>query len=227
MPGVLVTGASRGIGRALVELYLGRGWTTFALVRSAGSCPEGAVPIVADVRDDATREAVAGVLAARAEPLDLLVNNAGIGGRGMALESVEPSEMLDLFQTHCLGALRCTQAALPYLMRAGRPTVVNVTSRLGSIARSAAGDFDAERHSYAYRVAKASLNMLTVCMAAELRPAGVRVLAVHPGTVRTGLGPASAPFSADEAAANLAGLVETAGDLGPAFLGPDGLPVAW
>ena len=134
--------------------------------------------------------------------------------------------MLDLFQANCLGALRCTRACLPYLRTAPHPLVVNISSRLGSMSWNVTHPSVAKVHSYSYRVSKASMNMLTVCMALELESIGIRVVAVHPGTVRTRLGSPDAKLSPREAAAALVRLFSS--DLnGPQFLDPDRKSYAW
>lgn len=134
-------------------------------------------------------------------PLDLLVNNAGIVRKHRGLAAAEPADMEAQFRVHCVGALRGTRAALPWLVRAGRPLVVNVSSRFGSIARTAAGAF---RGLYTYHCAKAAENMLMACLDAELRTSGVRVVAVHPGRLKTPLGAADADVDPSDAARALA-----------------------
>jgi NAD(P)-dependent dehydrogenase (short-subunit alcohol dehydrogenase family) len=113
--------------------------------------------------------------------------------------------MEEIFRVHCVGALRCTKAALPWLRRAARPVVVNVSSRFGSIGRTAAGEF---RGIYSYNVAKAALDMLTACLDRELRADGIRVFAVHPGRLRTAVGAADADTDPADAARKLADWVE-------------------
>lgn len=185
---VLVTGASRGFGRELAEAYRRRGWTVFPLVRgpeaaAEWSAREGCHPIVADVGRPEVEGAISGALLEHGGRLDLLVNNAGHVKKLRWLPATEPDEIEHAFRVHCLGPFRCTRAALPFLRAAGNATVVNVTSRFGSIARIAAGEF---RGIYSYCVAKSAMDMLTACLDAELRKEGVRVVAVHPGALRTG-----------------------------------------
>lgn len=211
VPAVLITGAGRGFGRAVLEEYLGRGWTAFPLVRDSSAAESlsrpGCHPIVADVASSEAGGAIAAALDARGEPLDLLVNNAGNIRKLRGLASTEPEDLESLFRVHCVGALRCTKAALPWLRRAARPLVVNVTSRFGSIGRTAAVEF---RGLYSYHVAKAAQNMLTVCLDRELRGEGIRVFAVHPGRLRTSVGAADADTEPGAAARALADWVERA-----------------
>lgn len=211
MPSVLITGASRGFGRELARVYARRGWTLFPLVRDplaakawAGS--DRCHPVCADVGGPWVEDAIAGAFAGRNGGLDLLVNNAGPIRKLRWLPETVTEDVEELFRVHCVGALRCTRAALPFLRRAPRPTVVNVTSRFGSIARSAAGEF---RGLYSYSLAKCAQNMLTVCLDRELRKEGIRVWAVHPGRLRTSCAAADADTEPEVAAERLADWVES------------------
>src|SRR5512136_1122718 len=180
MPSILVTGASRGFGRELASLYRERGWTVFPLVRDAraqaawmAADRTSCHPICGDVGSPDVETAIAATLAAHADALDLLVNNAGHIRKLRWLPETTAEDVEDLFRVHCVGALRCTRAALPFLRRGTRPTVVNVTSRFGSVAGAAAGGF---RGIYSYSIAKCAQNMLTACLDQELRKEGIRVL---------------------------------------------------
>ena len=193
---VLITGAGRGLGYELCHLYLRMGWVVFPVVRSEGAAerfdatlPRRCHPVVADLASDDAIAAIRASVSAHVIGLDLLVNNAGIPGVGAQLASVTTREIGDLVNVHCLGVVRCTQAVLPLLQARRGSKIVNVTSRVGSFARAAAGEFADDSLSYAYRIAKAAQNMLTLCMSQELRPLGVMVCAVHPGEFRSGLNP--------------------------------------
>jgi NAD(P)-dependent dehydrogenase (short-subunit alcohol dehydrogenase family) len=206
MRSVLVTGASRGFGRELAGVFLGRGWTVFPLVRAPQAMAswartERCFPFCADVGAANAEAAIGRVLEAHASALDLLVNNAGPIHKRRWLPDTAPEELEELFRVHCVGALRCTRAALPFLKKAPQATVVNVTSRFGSIARSAAGDF---RGIYSYSIAKCAQNMLTVCLDRELRKEGIRVWAVHPGRLKTAAAAVDADTDPRVAAVRLA-----------------------
>jgi NAD(P)-dependent dehydrogenase (short-subunit alcohol dehydrogenase family) len=186
MLSALITGASRGFGRELADVYARRGWTIFPLVRDAVVAKAWAGdrchPICADVGSPGVESAITRALGANGSALNLLVNNAGPIYKRRWLPETAAEDVEELFRVHCVGALRCTRAALPFLRRASMPTVVNVTSRFGSIARCANGEF---RGLYSYSIAKCAQNMLTVCLDRELRKEGIRVWAVHPGRLMT------------------------------------------
>jgi NAD(P)-dependent dehydrogenase (short-subunit alcohol dehydrogenase family) len=206
MPSVLVTGAGHGFGRELGRVFLERGWTVLPLVRAPEDMAPWAeadrcFPLCADVGAADAEHAIGRALEARTSALDLLVNNAGQIHKRRWLSETVVEDVEELFRVHCAGALRCTRAALPFLRRAPRPIVVNVTSRFGSIARSAAGEF---RGIYSYSIAKCAQNMLTVCLDQELRKEGIRVFAVHPGRLRTAAAAVDADTEPRVAAARLA-----------------------
>jgi NAD(P)-dependent dehydrogenase (short-subunit alcohol dehydrogenase family) len=206
----LVTGAGRGYGLELSRRLAGQGAHVFGVVRGSAAVAAFAeatrgrgTPILADVAEDAAVETVRAALRARGLPLDLLVNNAGLMTSGSRVEDVRLGDLDRLLQVHLHGAIRCTQAVLPWLRRSPHGTIVNVTSRLGSIARVAAGAYDHLGISYAMRISKAAQNMLTACLHRELAAEGIAVYAIHPGRLHTRMGSADADIEAGEAAARL------------------------
>jgi NAD(P)-dependent dehydrogenase (short-subunit alcohol dehydrogenase family) len=205
----LVTGAGRGYGLELSRRLAAQGAHVLGVVRGADTAAfveatrGRGTAVAADVAEDAAVGTIAAALAARGRPLDLLVNNAGLMASGSRVEDVRPADLDRLLQVHLHGALRCAQAALPWLRRSRHGTIVNVTSRLGSIARVAAGAYDHLGISYAMRISKAAQNMLTACLHRELGPEGIAVYAVHPGRLRTRMGSADADVEVEEAAARL------------------------
>ena len=214
----LVTAASRGFGRALTEVLLGRCWTVIGLVRDesaahslANAEPGHCFPVLGDVTANDVVDRISSALQNGGGRLDLLVNNAGTGGVANIIETVEPHELSRLFEVHCLGALRCTKAALPYLLASRARIVVNMSSRVGSLRRNAGGEFAGRGFSYSYRIAKAAQNMLTLCLAQELGARGVSVCAVHPGKLLTDSASVDADTSPFEAAARFAKWLDAAG----------------
>jgi NAD(P)-dependent dehydrogenase (short-subunit alcohol dehydrogenase family) len=206
---VMVTGAGRGLGHELCRYYRRAGWTVFPVfrrnedaVRHRATADEKYHPIAADLRDDSSVGVIQAAIAATGR-LDLLINNAGIPGSASRLDVVTTAELRELLDVHCLAVLRCTQAVLPALKAGGQPVVVNVSSRMGSQTRNAAGEFDADTPSYAYRIAKSAQNMLTVCLARELEQSDVTVCALHPGQFHSELNP-DAVVSAEHAASRVA-----------------------
>lgn len=123
--------------------------------------------------------------------IDVVVNNAAVGSSQKTLASVDPGSLAQLLDNNVAGAVRVTKASLPGLLRAGqsgrRPLVVNVSSRLGSAALQADGEFAGFGTSYGYRLSKAALNMLTLSLHEEFG-AELDAWSVHPGALSTGMG---------------------------------------
>jgi NAD(P)-dependent dehydrogenase (short-subunit alcohol dehydrogenase family) len=179
-----VTGTSSGIGLAAAVTLARAGHTVYAGMRNpstggaelagialAEKLPLTAVPIDVD-SDDSVREAFA-----RTGPVDVLVNNAGIGGMG-SVEELPLAVFRQVMETNFFGALRCIQAVLPGMRERGRGCIVNVTSVSGRLAGGAQG---------AYSASKWALEALSESLACEMKAFGVRVAIVEPGVIATAI----------------------------------------
>lgn len=182
----VVTGASRGIGRAIAERLAGSGAAVAVLARSAGGLEETAEAIAESggralaVRADVTRPEEVGAAFARVEkelgPPSLLVNNAAtLSAIGPTWE-VDPEAWWRDVEVGVRGAFLCSRAVLPGMVRRGEGRIVNVTSLYGSRPSP---------YTTSYACAKAALFRLTEGLAEEARAHGVKVFAISPGWVRT------------------------------------------
>lgn len=205
---VLITGTSRGLGLALSDELAHRGWNVIGLRRAPAlplkTRPAGRDEIHADLSDDCCEQVIGQWLASRDQPLDVLINNAGIPGTATQFTRINSKEVVDLINVHVLGALRATRAAMPYLLRARNPVVINLSSRLGSMERTAAGTYANVSVSYSYRIAKAAQNMLSLAMSQDPSMSRISVLSVHPGRIRTSSSSSDADLSPEEAAEQFA-----------------------
>lgn len=191
--GVLVTGASSGIGRALASALVGRGARVVAAARSADRLATLAAAlgpsletVVANVADPADVRR----LIAAAGRLDAVVNNAGIGHVEPFLES-DPERWRATLDTNLIGALLVARAALPAMLAAGRGVVLNVGSA------SASG----WPYLTLYAASKAALHAASIALDQEYRGRGVRVLHLEIGpTQGTDFGSRSDPTHLPEAA---------------------------
>ena len=182
----LVTGAGRGIGRAIACALAAAGAQVAVLSRSADQVAETvdliragggrAVALAGDVTDrEAVGASVRDVLG-RLGPIDLLVNNAGANAVFGPAWDVDPDAWWADVRVNLLGPFLCSAAVLPEMVARGRGRIVNIVS--GTAGRPFP-------HNSAYASSKAALVRLTDCLAAETAPHGVSVFALGPGTIRS------------------------------------------
>jgi NAD(P)-dependent dehydrogenase (short-subunit alcohol dehydrogenase family) len=180
VPLAVVTGGSSGIGAAIARALRGRGWDCVLLARTeerlrATAEELGAEWELCDVGDRAAVERVAAHVVERHARVSLLVNNAGIPGRGGFLRST-PERIEEVTRTNYLGGVWCVRAFLPALEAAAPSDVVNVVSVAGTVTAGSGGPYTASKHAQL---------AFSRSIAAELRPRGVRVHTVLPGFVET------------------------------------------
>ncbi|TXK84013.1 SDR family NAD(P)-dependent oxidoreductase [Paenibacillus sp. N3.4] len=203
---VCITGASRGLGYELTKLFYAHHYCVFPLVRSNTSAENllnempNCHPIIADVAEDTCTDILKSALSAHTDVLDILINNAGIPGIAYQITTVTTHETGALFNVHNLGVIRTVQASLSFLERSAKPRIINVSSRLASLTKTASGEFNEGGFSYSYRMAKAAQNMLTLCLDQELRSKGIHVSSVHPGKINTNCASYDANLEPNEAA---------------------------
>jgi len=178
MANVLITGASSGIGLA-TALELGRaGHTVFATMRNPKRAPQlgeitnqERLPIhirTLDVdSDDSVRECLIHI----GEPLDVLVNNAGVERHG-SVEELPMEDVIAIMNTNYFGALRCIKAVLPAMREARNGCIINISSVAGRISSSPLG---------AYSASKFALEAISEALAGELKAFNIRVAIVQPG----------------------------------------------
>jgi len=188
---ILITGASRGIGRSAAILAGARGWSvgvnyasnanaadeTVAAVQAAGG---KAVAIKGDVRDEAATIAMFDATEDAFGQLDGVVNNAGIVAPGAALADMDVERLRRIFDTNVLGAYLCARETARRLSRTrgGKGgSLVNVSS--------AAARLGAPNEYVDYAGSKGAIDVLTIGLSKELGPQGVRVNAIRPGLIDT------------------------------------------
>ncbi|HET9730584.1 MAG TPA: SDR family NAD(P)-dependent oxidoreductase [Acidimicrobiia bacterium] len=166
----VVTGASRGIGRAVAHELAARGFDTIATMRNPddGRDLDGVRVERLDVTDPASISLPAG--------LRVLVNNAGVESDNLPVEMMPSETWRRLFETNVLGLVEVTKRAIPLLRAAGGGVICNVTSSSTLAPVPFLG---------AYRASKAAVTALTESLAAEVAQFGIRVIEIMPGPIET------------------------------------------
>lgn len=192
---VLVTGANRGIGLELVRLLASRGDKVIAACRS-GSGELSGLGVTVEEGVDVTSEDSVAHLVRRLEgqPIDLLINNAGILSNENLL-AMDFGAIRLQFEVNAMGPLRVSHALLPQMGPGSKIGIVS--SRMGSIEDNTSGG------RYGYRMSKVAVNMAGVSLAHDLKERGIAVALLHPGFVKTEMTGGRGLVSAEAAAVGL------------------------
>jgi len=206
----VVTGANRGIGLELVRQLLARGDEVEALARDPDRARElhalrpahGASLTIlpCDVSSDSSVRTYG--RARPKQPVDVLINNAGIYGTSHGLEKEDPAGMLRILDTNAVGAVRLVKALFQPLRDGRGKKIAHISSAMGSIGENSSGGY------YAYRMSKAALNMFSVTLAEEVRKHGLISVVLNPGWVQTDMGGAGAPVPVRDSAAGLLRVID-------------------
>jgi len=183
----VVTGANSGIGRATAIHLAAQGYAVYGTVRSvdkAGKLNAMAADagvevalVELDIADDESVAAGFARILDEAGRVDVLVNNAGVGGNAVA-EECPTSLYLDVMNVNLCGAVRCIQAVLPGMRERGSGAIVNITSVAGRIAALAQSP---------YVTSKWAFEGLSEGLAQELAPFGIRVAIIEPGVTKSAI----------------------------------------
>ena len=192
MARILITGARRGIGREIALLLARGGHTVIATMRNTESCDLAEIAILErlsitvaklDVDDDHAVAQFFATSAAVTQPIDILINNAGI----LSINAVEDeaiATMQAVMNTNFFGAVRCMKAVVPAMRARGSGLIINISSIVGRMAPFAQS---------AYCASKYALEAASEALAQELAPFGVRVAMVEPGIIATDMAVANLP----------------------------------
>ncbi|MFD0672528.1 SDR family NAD(P)-dependent oxidoreductase [Cohnella sp. GCM10027633] len=213
MMNLLITGAGRGLGLQLAKLAVERGHAVVACVREVAEASEGLLQLAAvhgdrlrierlNVTHEDEAAQLAAKLASQGMKLHGIINNAGILlGREHAIESL-PLHLVRLtFDVNVFGPMIVAKHLSPLLADDAGSVVLNISSEAGSVANAYGGD-------YPYAMSKATVNMFSKQLNAALHKRGIRVLAIHPGWIRTDMGGQSAPLEASASASGILDIAE-------------------
>ena len=209
MPTVLVTGASRGLGRELCRQYATEGWRVLATMRD----PDSAAPFDRDgierYRLDVGERGRILELAKELEgtAIDLLVNNAGMwaGDEEESFGRFSDALWMEELRVHVIGTMAMCEAFAPHVAASDKKQIVQISSGNGSLSR------EENPGNYPYNTTKAALNMITRGMAFDLRGRGITVVALSPGYVATDMSGPDADLTPEESVSAMRALIEGLG----------------
>ena len=193
----IVTGGSRGIGRAIVEILAVAGMEVVFTYREKSSEASEVVRAnpnakisaeKVDVRDSAACAALAEKVFDRAGKIDLLVNNAGVI-RDNPLAALEDDDVRTVLETNVTGAFNMARAVVPYMVSQRRGKIVNISSVSGE---------KGGRGQTNYAASKGAINAFTKALAVELAPRNIVVNAVAPGVIETEMSKAVRDLAGDQ-----------------------------
>jgi len=189
---ILITGANRGIGKAIFDQYHARGDDVVGTHRQ----PTMGNMLRLDVTDPASHVDLAASIGD--QQIDLLVCNAGVyTDKGQALDDGYPADMWhDMFAANVTGVFLTVQHLLPHLRRSPKAKIAIISSQMASHTRAPGG-------SYIYRASKAAVLNLGRNLAADLKPEGIAVGIYHPGWVQTDMGGGAADIDVETSANGL------------------------
>jgi NAD(P)-dependent dehydrogenase (short-subunit alcohol dehydrogenase family) len=226
VPTVLITGANRGIGLTFARSYAADGWRVHACCRAperAGDL-KGLAGDIEIHRCDVTDKTQVASLARALdyEPIDLLINNAGVIGNRRGLGEIDYETWIEVLKVNTLAPLRVAEHFLPHLGSGQQKKIVTISSRMGSIVENTSGGH------YLYRSSKAALNMVMKSLAVDVADKGLTVVVMHPGWVRTDMGGPDALIDTEESVAGMRRVIDglTPADNGK-FYNYDGQEFGW
>ncbi len=230
MPTVMITGANRGIGLAFARGYAAEGWRVLACCRDPdnakdlddmkeGSEYRDAIHRL-EVTDELNVDSLAQKLAG--EAIDVLINNAGVIGPRDGFGETDFDRWQPVFAVNSFAPLCVAERFVEQVARSERKLIVNISSKMGSIAANV------KSNSIIYRASKAALNQISQCLAMALGPRGITVIVFHPGWVSTDMGGAEAAVTPEDSAAGIRAVIAgaTAADNGR-FFNYDGEELPW
>lgn len=224
-----------GLGSCLAEQYLNKGYRVFGfdvnimtdkIKQLHTEFPNKCFVYTADVRNMDEIKKVAGIIASYTTSIDILFNNAAIlpDNSANVLEAFDIEASLDVFSVNSLGPLRVIKEFLPFLQEGEDKLIVNISSEAGSMTTQCS-----YITRYDYCMSKAALNIQSIILSRYLDGKGIRVLVVHPGWMRTGMGGPEAPVLPETSAQGIQALISEYPHFGEhaMFFDYDGSPRGW
>lgn len=200
---IVITGTSRGLGLELAKKFASEEWKVFCVVKDKSGQKimeslnsDNIVSIVSDVTDDKVMKDIKETV--KDEKIHLVINNAGEAQKPQSFINSDIEGIERNFQIHVLGAVRIIKALYSNLDE--NASIINLSSRFGSIKKIASGELDHIPCSYSYRIAKGAQTMFTQCLAREIKDTGIKICSLHPGKLKTKMAAPDADHEPEEAA---------------------------
>ncbi len=183
---VLITGANRGLGLEMAKQYSADGWRVIACCRNPeqahalGKLGNTVKILQLDVSDTHSIKDLLHHVGN--QPIDILLNNAGVLPEDQAFGTIEAELLIDTFKINTVAPFILAEGLFKNIAASNLKVIANMSSVMGSIDQNSSGG------SYAYRSTKAALNAITKSMAIDLKPHGIKIVVLHPGWVQTDMG---------------------------------------
>lgn len=223
---ILITGANRGLGLEMVKQYSADGWQVIACCRE----PEHAdalhklgnnIKILQlDVSNTHSIENLSHHIGH--QPIDILLNNAGILPQDQEFGTINAETLTDAFKVNTVAPFILAETLFKNIVASELKIIANMSSIMGSMELNTDGGY------YAYRSTKAALNALIKSMAIDLKAYSIKVIALHPGWVQTDMGGPNAMIAPEESVRKIRKILSTLSliDSG-SFIGYDSNKLAW
>lgn len=204
---VLITGSSQGLGFSFVKKYLALGAKVFATMRNTDnletrelceSYPETLIPVAMDVSVTKSVDTAFEEISAKTDRLDIVISNAGVSPPTMRqpLEEVDVDAFLSTISTNAIGSLRVAKRAVPLLRKGTGKCFINISSAGASFKHIIDIDTWQDEYPYGYCMSKAAMNMGAAILQRYVKPAGIKVMCVHPGLLISRMwNPEAQPYS--------------------------------
>lgn len=225
---VFITGANRGIGLSLTQLYINNGWRVHATTRDLSNSQELVNlsknnPSLTLHELDVTNYQKVAELAQQLPVIDLLINNAGYyGPKGAGFGHTDVREWRKVFEVNTIAPLKLVETFYPLLAQSPMKKIACISSKVGSMTENTSGG------GYIYRSSKAALNSVAKSLSNDLKEQGFTVVALHPGWVQTAMGGPNALIDSQTSAKGIAQVIEqsTPQNSGQ-FINFDGTELPW
>ena len=230
MKNILITGANRGLGLGFAKKCLKKDEHVLATVRDIKGSeellalkekfPNNLEIFELDLLKESVGYTLENFLGDR--PIDIVINNAGVGSTNQHFEAVSPKPWLEVLKVNLIAPLIITQSIINNVKKGSDKKIYFLSSQLGSIGDNASGGM------YIYRSSKTGLNQVVKSLSIDLKPQGITVVSLHPGWVKTDMGGPNAPVSIDESIEGMMQVIDATDirDTGR-FLNYDGKELPW